>query len=143
MRCRARIAVAGFAVVAVSACTRNHGDARDLAISSDAAARAAVEAALVDLRRGNEDTVLARFCDRSDEGLARTRALLAPALLRTDLVVRRVEPAWVGAEPFFFVEVGVTDGSWRHGFGVRARDGCLDRAVGASAARPRSLAPAR
>ena len=55
---------------------------------------------------------------------------------RSDLSVRRVEPAWVEREPYFFVEVQSADGAYAHGFAVRVRDGCLDRAVGASSAPP-------
>jgi len=117
------VALAFVVVAAGGACTRSVGDARDLAVSSDVAARAVF---------GDEAAVLARFCDTSDDGLARARELLRPALRRGDLLVERVEPAWVGAEPYFLVEVRAGDDSWRHGFGVRARDGCLDRAVGAA-----------
>ncbi|MBM4279516.1 MAG: hypothetical protein FJ137_01715 [Deltaproteobacteria bacterium] len=126
------VALAFVVVAAGGACTRSVGDARDLAVSSDVAARAVFAAALAALARGDEAAVLARFCDTSDDGLARARELLRPALRRGDLLVERVEPAWVGAEPYFLVEVRAGDDSWRHGFGVRARDGCLDRAVGAA-----------
>jgi hypothetical protein len=120
----------------IGGCTRSTGDARDLAVASDTAARAAVDAALEDIARGDEAGALARFCDTSDDGVARALALLRPALRRGDLRVHNVEPAWVGAEPYFAVQVRTLDGTWEHGFGVRARDGCLDRAVGASAPRP-------
>jgi hypothetical protein len=138
-RARAVVAIALVLVTvgASAACTRSSGDARDLAVSSDVAARAAFAAALAALARGDEAAVLARFCDTSEEGLARARELLRPALRRGDLVIERVEPAWVGADPYFYVEVRAGDDSWRHGFGVRARDGCLDRAVGAA---PRPVA---
>ncbi len=123
-------------VVATTGCMRGSGDARDLAVASDARARAVVDAALADLGRGDLAATVGRFCDVTDEGRQRASELLAPALRHRDLVVWRVEPAWVGAEPFFFVEVGSRDGGWRHGLGVRVRDGCLDRAVGAGAPRP-------
>ena len=123
-------------LVGATGCARGFGDARDLAVSSDAAAQAVVSSTLAALARGDERPALDRFCDTSPAGRARARDVLAPALRRGDLAVLRVEPAWVGAEPFFFVEVGAADGSWRHGLGVRVRDGCLDRAVGAGAPRP-------
>jgi len=123
-------------VMAIAGCMRGSGDARDLAVASDDRARAVVDAALADLGRGDVAATLGRFCDVTDAGRQRASELLAPALRRRDLVVWRVEPAWVGAEPFFFVEVGSRDGGWRHGLGVRVRDGCLDRAVGAGAPRP-------
>lgn len=112
-------------------CPSRAGDARDLAVSSDARARVVVETALAELGAGRLDDVLARFCDQSEPGLARARALLTPGVGRRDVVIRRVEPAWVGREPFFFVEVGSTDGAFVHGLGVEVRTGCLERAVGA------------
>jgi hypothetical protein len=122
------------ALVAASAigCTRGAGDAHDLAVSSADAARDVVAVALRDVARGDITAVLSRFCDASTDGRERTRDVLQPILGRGDLTVNRVEPAWVGAEPYFFVEVKAEDGGWLHGFGVRVRDGCLDRAVGAS-----------
>jgi hypothetical protein len=127
----------GFAAAAAS-CTPAAGDARDLAVASDAQARAVVDDALAALARGDERGALARFCDQSDDGRARTHRVLVPALGRSDLSVRRVEPAWVEREPFFFVEVQSADGAYAHGFAVRVRDGCLDRAVGASGSPPAS-----
>jgi hypothetical protein len=132
----ARLVCALGFTVAGAACTPAAGDARDLAVSSDQQARAVVDEALAALARGDERGALARFCDRSDEGRARTHAVLVPALGRSDLSVRRVEPAWVEREPYFFVEVQSADGAYAHGFAVRVRDGCLDRAVGASSAPP-------
>ena len=123
----------------MTSCSRGNGDARELAVSSDAAARAAVNVVLRDLAAGDLPRVLSRFCDASDDGQRRTRDLLQPALRRGDLTVRRVEPAWVGAEPYFLVEVATGDGAWQHGLGVRVRDGCVDRAVGASRAPDRGV----
>jgi hypothetical protein len=117
-------------------CTRGAGDARDLAAASDGQARAVVEDVLAAVVRGADAQALARFCDQSADARQRAHDLLAPARQRSGLAILRVEPAWVGAEPFFFVEVGDATGDWRHGFGVRVRDGCLDRAVGAGAAHP-------
>ena len=128
----AAAAAAMPAVLAVVGCMRGTGDARELAVSSDAAARAAVDAALRDVASGDVSAAVARFCDQGADGQQRTRELLSPVLRRGDLSIRRVEPAWVGAEPYFFVEVKAADGGWQHGFGVRVRDGCVDRAVGAS-----------
>lgn len=113
-------------------CPSAASDARDLAVSSDARALAVVESALVELAAGRIDDVLARFCDRSEAGLARARELLSPGAGRRDLVVRRVEPSWVGREPYFFVEVGSPDDAFVHGLGVEVRTGCLERAVGAA-----------
>ena len=118
-------------------CPPRDGDAKDLAVWSSAEARRVVELSLRDLEHGDTDVVTARFCDGSADGMRRARQLLAPAHGRTGLRVRRVEPAWVGKEPFFYVEVGDHDvadtaDGWVHGLGVRVRYGCLDRAVGAS-----------
>jgi hypothetical protein len=126
------VVVQVLAMASAAGCTRGTGDARELAVSSDAAARNVVDAALRDLAAGDVGAVLGHFCDQSSDGQQRTRELLAPVLRRGDLSIRRVEPAWVGAEPYFFVEVAAGDGGWQHGFGVRVRDGCVDRAVGAS-----------
>jgi hypothetical protein len=125
------VVVALFGAGVGGGCPSGAGDARDLAVSSDARARGVVESALVELAAGRMDDVLARFCDRSDAGLARARELLSPGTGRRDVVVRRVEPAWVGREPYFFVEVGSPDGAFVHGLGVEVRTGCLERAVGA------------
>lgn len=118
-----------------SGCPSRVGDARDLAVSSDARARVVVNDAILALREGRLDVVLGRFCDRSDSGLDRARGVLLPAVGRSDVVIRRVEPAWVGTEPFFFVEIGTGDGAWEHGLGVQVKTGCLERAVGAPDAR--------
>ncbi len=108
------------------------GDARDLAVASSTQARAVVDDALKDLAAGRLAGVLPLFCDQSPKGVARAQELVAPLVGRSDVVIRRVEPAWVGTEPFFYVEVADPSRSFRHGFGVRVRDGCLDRAVGAT-----------
>jgi len=113
-------------------CPSRSSEARELAVSSDARARVVVDAALAELAAGQLDTVLARFCDQTGPGLTRARALLAPGLGRRDVVIRRVEPAWVGREPSFFVEIGSADGAFVHGLGVDVRTGCLERAVGAT-----------
>lgn len=130
---RAVVVVAAIVavVVTVAGCPSRSGDAHDLAVWSDAEARRVVDEALGDLRAGHLEAVAARFCDQSDDGVQRARALLAPGVGKASLAIRRVEPAWVGKEPFFYVEVG--DGAeWVHGFGVHVRLGCLERAVGAA-----------
>jgi hypothetical protein len=129
-RCAAVVVVLAGAGVG-GGCPSGAGDARDLAVASDTRARIVVDAALSELAAGRLDEVLGRFCDRSAPGLARARALLEPGVGRRDVVIRRVEPAWVGTEPFFYVEVGSVDGAFVHGLGVEVRTGCLERAVGA------------
>lgn len=130
-----------MAVVAGTGCPSKAGNARDLAVSSDRRARAAVDDALRELKAGRLDDVLGRFCDRSEAGAVLARSLLEPVVARGDVAIRRVEPAWVATEPFFFVEVGTADGTWVHGFGVEVRSGCLERAVGAPEAATGSAAP--
>ena len=125
------VSLSALCVLALG-CNPGEGDARDLAVSSGTEARVVVDAALADLGRGDIDAVLPRFCDQSLDGIARALDLIAPALKRTDVSIRRVEAAWVGTEPFFYVEVADKKGDFLHGFGVRVRDGCLDRAVGAT-----------
>ena len=122
----------------LAACPSTKGDATELAVWSDKEARRVGDEVVADLGRGHLEVVVARFCDQSPDGLALARELLAPAVSRADLVVRRVEPAWVQKEPYFYVELGAGELSsttaWTHGLGVRVRDGCLERAVGARAA---------
>jgi len=132
-----RAAVVVLVALLGGGCPPRDGDAKDLVVWSNTEARRVVELSLKDLEGGDTDVVTARFCDVSADGVRRARQLLAPAAGRTGLRVRRVEPAWVGKEPFFYVEVGDHDvddaaAGWVHGLGVRVRDGCLDRAVGAS-----------
>ncbi len=139
------VVLAVLAVQELAGCNRGEGNAKDLAVSSDVEARAVIEDALRELAGGRIDVVLGRFCDQSEAGRALALELLEPAAGkvggRPDLVIVRSEPAWVGAEPFFYVEVGERPAAgqgggavapWIHGFGVRVRDGCLDRAVGAT-----------
>ena len=125
------VVVAGALLLLGVSCSSTNGDAHDLAVWSDAEARRYVGEALDDLRAGHLEAVVARFCDQGADGIDRARALLRPGLGKASLAILRVEPAWVGKEPYFYVEVG--DGAaWTHGFGVSVRTGCLERAVGAA-----------
>jgi hypothetical protein len=126
------VAVAVVAVVGAAGCSRGAGDANDLAVAAEADARAVVDDALAVLARGDVDVVVGRFCDQSDSGRALALDIIGKAKGRSDVQIVRSEPAWKGAEPFFYVEVKSSDGAFVHGFGVRVRDGCLDRAVGAT-----------
>lgn len=118
----------------LAGCPPHDGDARDLAVWSTTEATRVVDEQLRFLANNNVDRVLARFCDQSPAALEKSRALLLPHT-GSGLRVRHVEPAWVGKEPWFAVEVGDHDGDgpgFVHTIGVRVRDGCLDRAVGAT-----------
>ncbi len=134
MRARplATVVVGLAGVGGMSGCPSRAGDARDLAVAAEADAVVVVNHVLAHLAAGQVQPVLARLCDQSEADLARAQRLLAPALARRDLEIARVEPTWVGTDPFFFVEVKSRDGAFVHGFGVDVRTGCLDRAVGAA-----------
>lgn len=125
------VAVGGLTV---AGCPPHDGDARDLAVWSTTEAVRVVDEQLALLRKNELDRVLGRFCDQSPTALEKSRSLLHPHV-GAPLRVRHVEPAWVGREPWFAVEVGDHDGDgagFVHTLGVRVRDGCLDRAVGAT-----------
>jgi hypothetical protein len=127
------IVLVGLAGVGgLSGCPSRAGDARDLAVAAETDAVVVVNEVLVQLAAGQLQPVLARLCDQGQADLARAHRLLAPALSRADLEIARVEPTWVGTDPFFFVEVKSRDGAFVHGFGVDVRSGCLDRAGGAT-----------
>lgn len=135
-------------VLAGVGCDTSSGKARDLAVSSGNEARAAVDDVLRSLQEARgpdgaprlDEAMVARFCDQSPAGIAQMRTLLTP-LSSGSPTVSRVEAAWVGEEPYFYVEVRGDDG-YQHGFGVRVRTGCLDRAVGAGEATPRKTGAA-
>jgi hypothetical protein len=46
--------------------------------------------------------------------------------------ITRVEPAWVGSEPYFRVDVALKKGDAidKRSLSVRAREGCVDRLLG-------------
>ena len=127
------VAAVAAVVVGSAGCPSRAGDANDLAVASDADARAVARRLIADLEAGDGDVVGARFCDQHPDARARADAIVAPALSVKTLEVRRVEPAWRGATPYFYVEIGdsiAQEGAWVHGFGVDVRTGCLERAVG-------------
>lgn len=70
------------------------------------------------------------LCDTSAEGVARASAALGAL---SGYSVDHVEPAWVGAEPYFRVDVTLKrpDGEERRSVAVRAREGCVERLWGA------------
>jgi hypothetical protein len=128
------VVVVAAALALLAGCPPHDGDARDLAVWSTAEATRVVDEHLRLLEKGELDRVLGRFCDQSPAAIEKSRALLQPHT-QPGLRVRHVEPAWVGKEPWFAVEIGDHDGDgpgFVHTIGVRVRDGCLDRAVGAT-----------
>ncbi len=81
------------------------------------------------------DAVVARsalrgLCDASDEGHARAAAAIGQL---QGYSIDHVEPAWVGAEPYFRVDVTLRRlaGEERRSVAVRAREGCVERLWGA------------
>jgi hypothetical protein len=123
--------VVGLAGAAgTSGCPTRAGDARDLAVAAEADAVVVVNEVLRELAAGQLQPVLARVCDRSEADLARAQSVLSPALSRADLEVARVEPTWVGTDPFFFVEVKSRDGTFVRSVAIDVRTGCLARPVG-------------
>ncbi|MBI1945154.1 MAG: hypothetical protein HYS27_05630 [Deltaproteobacteria bacterium] len=70
------------------------------------------------------------LCDTSEAGQG--RAVTAIGVI-DGYSVDHVEPAWVGAEPYFRVDVTLrrADGEERRSVAVRAREGCVERLWGA------------
>lgn len=70
------------------------------------------------------------LCDMSAEGKARAAAAIG---MIDGYSIDHVEPAWVGAEPYFRVDVTLrrAAGEERRSVAVRAREGCVERLWGA------------
>lgn len=70
------------------------------------------------------------LCDTSAPGTARAAAAIGALSAYS---VDHVEPAWVGAEPYFRVDVTLrrADTEERRSVAVRAREGCVERLWGA------------
>jgi hypothetical protein len=85
--------------------------------------RAALDAAVSRL-------VMPGLCDTSGPGEARAAAAIGEV---QSYSLDRVEPAWVGAEPYFRVDVTLhrTSGDEPRSVAVRAREGCVERLWGA------------
>ena len=83
-------------------------------------------------KAGDAPRVAAQMCGARDDALVRAQGALAGPLRIQSYDVARVEPAWVGAEPYFRVEVTLhkaTEADARS-LSVRAREGCVDRLLG-------------
>lgn len=76
--------------------------------------------------------VAAQMCGAPADTQERARAALAGPLRIHGYDVTRVEPAWVGAEPYFRVDVTLHKPSEAdtRSLSVRAREGCVDRLLG-------------
>lgn len=70
------------------------------------------------------------LCDQSPPGTARAAAAIGALSAYS---IDHVEPAWVGAEPYFRVDVTLrrADAEERRSVAVRAREGCVERLWGA------------
>lgn len=112
----------------VSGCTQ--------AVPTSSPFRAGSDAAAEEVVRGLLEDVLARNAAGVARGLCRAGSNWTAAGLEDGLEgwrVLAVEPSWAGAEPWFRVEAILR----RHGvdeqraFAVRAREGCVERVLGA------------
>ncbi len=70
------------------------------------------------------------LCDMTGDGKARAAASIG---MIDGYTVDHSEPAWVGAEPYFRVDVTLrrAAGEERRSVAVRAREGCVERLWGA------------
>lgn len=98
-----------------------------LRVASAPAAEALVRALLDEATAKVAPTGL---CDMTSAGMARAVAAIG---MIDRYSVDHVEPAWVGAEPYFRVDVTLirTAGDDRRSVAVRAREGCVERLWGA------------
>lgn len=81
---------------------------------------------------GDEVRVAEKMCGSRDDARERAKTALAGPLRIQGFDVARTEPAWVGAEPYFRVEVTLQRSTEvdPRSLSVRAREGCVDRLLG-------------
>ena len=81
---------------------------------------------------GDADHVASLVCDTGADAKTRAAAAVKGPLAITGYEITRVEPAWVGAEPYYRVDVVLkkATASDRRSLSVRAREGCVDRLLG-------------
>lgn len=120
-----------FALV-LSSCARPASEAPPLKAASADAAGAVVRALLDAAQAGDATRVAGHMCGARADALARATVALGGALAIEGYLVAVVEPAWVGAEPYFKVEVTLKRLGQSHArsLSVRAREGCVDRSLG-------------
>lgn len=119
-------------VLVAAACTPESRSTPPLQAASQDAAVDVVRAFLDAAKAGDTAKVAGRMCGPSGDALTRATVALRGPLHIQGYEVARVEPAWVGAEPYFRVEVTLhraTEVDPRS-LSVRARDGCVDRLLG-------------
>src|SRR5690606_6384190 len=91
------------------------------------------------------ERVVRAFLDamRAKDARAASQRLCGPISPLTDDVgdydVVRVEPGWVGTEPYFRVDVALAKGAPPKSLSVRARTACIDRVLGEPAIERGSL----
>jgi hypothetical protein len=115
-------------VALVAGCTADPGASAFKAATDEDAGH--VVAAFLDGAQAKDVArVAAQVCD-DDKGKA--AAAVAGPLAITGYSITRIEPAWVGGEPYFKVDVDLVKGAAHDGrsLAVRARDGCVDRLLG-------------
>lgn len=120
------------------ACTLPEDDGSPFRAGSGAAALDVVRAVLDAAQAKNERELMSRLCDKSPAARTALGSALGEQLDGYEIM--RVEPAWVGAEPYFRVDVALEHGGHAEArsLSVRAREGCVDRLLGepVEAARP-------
>ena len=126
-----RVLVAAV-VLLVAACAPPQESASAFRAPSDRAAESVVRAFLDAAKAGDAPRAAERLCDHGGDAPAKATAALAGPLRIQGYAVTRVEPAWVGAEPYFRVDVELTKASGQdaRSLAVRAREGCVDRLWG-------------
>ncbi len=97
-------------------------------VQAEAVVRAFLDAAVA----GDKKSLAAHVCDGHEQRAE--AAVLGPQKIER-YAVKKVEPAWVGSEPYFRVDVtltrvGATGGADDRSLSVRAREGCIDRLLG-------------
>lgn len=89
--------------------------------------------ALLDAAKASDaGRLAAHMCGAREDTQERAKAALAGPLRIQGYDLTRVEPAWVGAEPYFRIDVTLQKASEadRRSLSVRAREGCVDRLLG-------------
>jgi hypothetical protein len=125
-------------LTALAACTPASQSSPALKAATEDAAVHVVRAFLDAAQAGDATQVAARMCGAPSDALARATAALQGPLRIHGYEVTRVEPAWVGAEPYHRVEVtlrrAAPEGAKKdvdaRSLSVRAREGCVDRLLG-------------
>lgn len=119
-------------VLVVASCAPESKTPPPLKAASGTAAVDVVRAFLEAAKAGDANKVAAHMCGAPADATARAATALQGPLRIHGYEVAAVEPAWVGAEPYFRVEVTLLRAaeSDARSLSVRAREGCVDRLLG-------------